>query len=124
MDRRGASLWSPQTPWWTPLRVRSPSNPMTYKPTRGTTRAEIETTFRWDHEDQILSAGTTSHQVANRWTKGGLPVMVIGRTKEGTPHSWALDIPWTGRRGDWMKVVRSAIPQFGSPPAAKQGEGV
>ena len=89
---------------------------MAFKPWPGTTAAEVETTFRWDDEDQKLVCCTTSYRVANRWARAKLPVKVLGTARDGVPRSWELEVPHTGRVGDWIRVFRAAVPRYKKTP--------
>jgi len=71
--------------------------------------AEQEVTFRWDQEERVLWAGTTTPWVAARWTRHGQPVTVLSRERDGTPCSWEVKLPWTGRRRAWSQVFQQAL---------------
>ena len=57
------------------------------------TKAEQETTIRWDPVEPVAHL-YTAHQVqANRWIRLGYPVDVFGRDQQGTPRSWRAKVP-------------------------------
>jgi hypothetical protein len=91
----------------------------------GRTAAEQETTFRWDEEERLCWAGTTTPRVAERWTRAGYPVVVIGKERDGTPCSWEVKLPWTGVKRPWMRLVSLGISHWnvpGMPLAPSVGE--
>jgi hypothetical protein len=57
------------------------------------TKAEAETTIRWDQEDRIAWLCTTHPPMMRRWVRLGYPVRVIGTTRDGQPRSWAATVP-------------------------------
>ncbi len=72
-----------------------------------TTKAEQETTIRWDQEERIAHL-YTAHQVqANRWIRLGYPVDVFGRDKDGTPTGWTANVPVEAIR--FRKVQDGAV---------------
>lgn len=74
-------------------------------------RAEIETLFRWDHEEQVLWGCTTHSATARRWEqKLALPVVVLHRI-DGAPVSWEIKLAYDRRL--WGKAMRHAVPHFG-----------
>lgn len=79
------------------------------------TDAEIETTFRFDYEERVLWACTTSGKTAVRWKRAGYPVTVKG-TVRGEAHSWEVKIPADHRnwRNEWRQLVVKAIPSWPS----------
>lgn len=77
------------------------------------TQAEIETTFRFDHEERVLWACTTSAATAKLWERARFPVEVLSRTRAGTPRSWAMKLD-RGRptwRNRWGRAFAEAIPE-------------
>ena len=74
------------------------------------TLAEQEVTFRWDQEERVLWAGTTTPWVAAKWARHGLPVEMLSHERDGTPCSWEVKLPWTGSRRPWTAVFRNALP--------------
>ena len=75
----------------------------------GRTRAEQEVTFRWDQEERVLWAGTTTPWVAAKWARHGQPVAVLSRERDGTPCSWEVKIPWTGSKRTWLRCFSQAV---------------
>ena len=58
-----------------------------------TTKAEQETTIRWDQEEQVAHL-YTAHQVqANQWIRLGYPVEAFGRDQTGNPRGWRAKVP-------------------------------
>ena len=57
------------------------------------TKAEAETTIRWDQEERIAWLCTTHPPMMRRWVRLGYPVRVIGTTRDGQPRSWAATVP-------------------------------
>jgi hypothetical protein len=76
------------------------------------TAAEQETTFRFDEEEHVLWAGTTTPRVAARWQKAGYDVRVVGMDRAGTPQSWEVKLQWMGRRTPWTRLIGLAISQW------------
>jgi hypothetical protein len=76
------------------------------------TAAEQETTFRFDEEERLLWAGTTTPRVAARWEKEDYDVRVIGTDRAGTPESWEVKLPWTGQRRHWLRLMGLSISQW------------
>jgi hypothetical protein len=74
------------------------------------TLAEQEVTFRWDQEECVLWAGTTTPWVAAKWTRHGHPVRVLSQERDGTPCSWEVKLPWMGSRRAWSAVFQHALP--------------
>jgi hypothetical protein len=60
---------------------------------RGMTKAEAETTIRWDQEERLAWLGTTHPPMMRRWVRLGYPLRVIGTTRDGQPRSWAATVP-------------------------------
>ena len=83
------------------------------------TLAEQEVTFRWDQEERVLWAGTTTPWVAAKWARKGHPIRVLSQERDGTPCTWEVKIPWTGSRRPWLAVFRDAL----SPSSAPAHEG-
>jgi hypothetical protein len=76
------------------------------------TPREQETTFRFDEEERVLWAATTTPRVAARWQKAGYDVRVIGTGRAGTPQSWEVKLPWTGQRRPWVRLIGLSISQW------------
>lgn len=57
------------------------------------TKAEQETTIRWDEEEQIAHLYTAVAAQARRWTKQGYPVEVADCDAGGTPRGWWCRVP-------------------------------
>jgi hypothetical protein len=76
------------------------------------TAAEQETTLRFDEEERVLWACTTTPRIAARWQKAGYDVQVVGTDRNGRPQSWRMKLPWTGQRRLWLRLVRLAISQW------------
>ena len=76
------------------------------------TRAEQETLFRFDEDEHILWASTTTPRVATRWQRAGYPVRVLGRSGDGVPQSWEVKVPWTGRKHSWLQLLSRALSQW------------
>ncbi len=57
------------------------------------TKAEQETTIRWDEEDQMADLYTAHAAQARRWSKQGYPVEVADRDADGTPRGWQCSVP-------------------------------
>jgi len=74
------------------------------------TKAEQETLFRFDCEERVLWATTTTPWVARRWARARVPVVVLSRYQDGTPASWAAKLAWTGRKTAWLRVVSLSLP--------------
>ncbi len=58
-----------------------------------TTKAEQETTIRWDQEDRTAHLWTAYEPDAREWEQAGYPVRVDGRDREGRPTGWATQLP-------------------------------
>jgi hypothetical protein len=86
------------------------------KATVSRTAAEQETTLRFDEEERVLWACTTTPRVADRWRKAGYDVRVIGTDRAGTPESWEAKLPWTGQRRLWMRLIGLSISQWKANP--------
>lgn len=67
------------------------------------TKAETETTIRWDDEERVLWLGTTSAAVVRAWAKAGIPARVLGLVN-GQPRSWEARVPMT-RRFPWRALL-------------------
>jgi hypothetical protein len=57
------------------------------------TKAEAETTVRWDQEKRIAWLCTTHPAMMRRWVRIGYPVQVVGTARDGQPCSWAARVP-------------------------------
>jgi hypothetical protein len=57
------------------------------------TKAEQETIIRWDQEERLAHLYTAYPPEARRWERLGYPVRVYSRTQNGTPRTWAADVP-------------------------------
>ena len=73
------------------------------------TLAEQEVTFRWDMEEHVLWAGTTVPWVAAKWERNGQPVRILSRERDGTPCSWEVKLPWTGKRKPWSALFQQSL---------------
>jgi hypothetical protein len=85
------------------------------------TLAEQEVTFRWDQEERILWAGTTTPWVAAKWERNGQPVTVLSHERDGTPCSWEVKLPWTGRRREWSRLFQQALSSSSSATGTGTG---
>jgi hypothetical protein len=85
---------------------------MTTKARTSRTAAEQETTFRFDEEERVLWACTTTPRVAARWQKAAYDMRVLGTDRDGTPHSWEVKLPWTGQRTPWVRLMRLSLSQW------------
>src|SRR5262245_65274843 len=74
------------------------------------TRAEQETLFRFDCEERVLWASTTTPYVARRWPRARIPVVVLSRYPDGTAATWVAKLPWTGRKTAWVRLVSLSLP--------------
>jgi len=79
--------------------------------------AEQEVTFRWDQEERVLWAGTTTPWVAAKWTRKGHAVTVLSREKNGMPCSWEVRLPWNGSRRPWTALFQQSL--FSSRASAR-----
>jgi hypothetical protein len=75
----------------------------------GRTLAEQEVTFRWDQGERVLWAATTTPWVAAKWERHEQPVTVLSHERDGTPCSWEVKLPWTGRRREWSRLFQQAL---------------
>lgn len=57
------------------------------------TKAEQETTVRWDEEERVVWACTTSPVVRRKWERLGYPVTVLGTARDGEARSWECRLP-------------------------------
>jgi len=74
------------------------------------TKAELETTLRWDEDERAIWACTTSPVVRRKWERLGYPVQVLGMARDGEPRSWECRLPMhclAFRRLDRPKRVMS-----------------
>jgi hypothetical protein len=76
------------------------------------TKAEQETLFRFDEEEHVLWASTTTPRVAMRWRRAGYPLAVIGRYPDGAACSWEVELSWTGQKAPWVRVFRLGLSQW------------
>jgi hypothetical protein len=76
------------------------------------TAAEQETTLRFDEEERMLWACTTTPRVAARWQKAGYDVRVIGTDRAGTSQSWEVKLQWMGQRRPWVRLMGLSISQW------------
>jgi hypothetical protein len=74
------------------------------------TKAEQETLFRFDCEERVLWASTTTPWVARRWQRARVPLVVLSRYPDGTPATWEAKLPWTGRKAAWLRLVSLSLP--------------
>ena len=82
----------------------------------GRSFAEQEVTFRWDMEERVLWAGTTTPWVAAKWERNGQPVRILSHDRDGEPCSWEVKLPWLGSKRHWLRCFPQAV--FSSPPLA------
>jgi hypothetical protein len=75
-------------------------------------KAEQETLFRFDEDEHVLWAATTTPRVATRWQRAGYPVRVLGSSGDGVPQSWEVKLAWTGRKQSWLRLVSLAFSQW------------
>jgi hypothetical protein len=92
------------------------------------TKAEQETLFRFDCEERVLWASTTTPWVARRWSRARMPVTVLSRYEDGTPASWEAKLKWTGQKKPWLRLLSSALFKAGrrerpNVPEAVKGKG-
>jgi hypothetical protein len=76
------------------------------------TKAEQETLFRFDEDEHVLWASTTTPRVAARWQRTGYPVSVLGRSSDGVPQSWEVKLTWPGRKQPWLRLMSLAFSQW------------
>jgi hypothetical protein len=57
------------------------------------TRAEQETTVRWDEEGRRAYLCTAHAGTATKWRRLGYRVQVLGLTRGGEARSWQTDLP-------------------------------
>lgn len=74
------------------------------------TKAEQETLFRFDCEERVLWASTTSQSVARRWTRARIPLVVLSRYLDGTPATWEAKLPWAGQKRAWLRLFSLSLP--------------
>jgi hypothetical protein len=90
------------------------------------TKAEQESLFRFDCEERVLWASTTTPWVARRWSRAKVPLVVLSRYPDGTPASWEAKLAWQGRKQPWLRLVSLAVFKAGSrerPNAPDLGPG-
>lgn len=85
------------------------------------TRAETETTFRWDNEERTLWAGTTDPFVAERWRRLGFATQAIGHV-QGEAVSWEIRLPHAKSKRPWISIFSVAIPHWGVEEAGEIGD--
>jgi hypothetical protein len=73
------------------------------------TRAEQETCFRFDEEEHVLWASTTTPRVATRWRRAGYALRVVSAYADGTPATWEVRLPWLRRRDPWLRILRLGL---------------
>jgi hypothetical protein len=73
------------------------------------TKAEQETLFRFDCEERVLWASTTTPWVARRWNRAKVPLVVLSRHPDGTPATWEARLPWTGSRKPWTRLFQQSL---------------
>jgi hypothetical protein len=66
------------------------------------TKAEQETSIRWDQQERVAHLWTAYEPDAERWVRFGYPVTVYRRDKDGRPVSWAAEVPVDAIR--WRRV--------------------
>jgi hypothetical protein len=80
-------------------------------PTR--TKAEQETTIRWDEEERLAWLCTTTPAVQRRWARLGIRWQVHSRYPDGAPATWVAKIDFRAvklRRVDAAGRVVKARP--------------
>lgn len=60
---------------------------------RTMTKPEQETVIRWDQEERIAHLWTAYPTDARLWERSGYPVRVYRYGKDGSPQSWAVEVP-------------------------------
>ena len=91
------------------------------------TKAEQETTIRWDEEEQIAHLYTACPAQARRWEKQGYPVEVADCDAGGTPRGWWCSVPKEAIRfrrvkdGQVVKRRTGAGRQFRAINGASEG---
>lgn len=76
------------------------------------TKAEQETRFRFDEEEHVPWATTTTPWVATRWRRAGYAPRVLSNYADGTPATWEVQLPWTGQKAPWVRVFRLGLSQW------------
>jgi len=56
-------------------------------------KSEQESIIRWDREERVAHLWTAYELEARRWKRLGYPVRVYSRTADGTPRTWAAEVP-------------------------------
>lgn len=72
------------------------------------TRAEQETTIRWDQEDRTAELWTAYAPDARKWEKAGYTVWPYAFDRDGNPQSWAARVPCEAIRYRQVKDGRVA----------------
>jgi len=90
------------------------------------TKAEQETLFRFDEDEHVLWASTTTARVVTRWQRAGYTVRVLGRSGDGTPQTWEVKVAWSGRKQSWLRLVSLALSQWHAvaPASVPESAGV
>jgi hypothetical protein len=83
------------------------------------TRAEQETLFRFDEDEHVFWASTTTPRVATRWQRAHYPVRVLGRSSDGVPQCWEVKLAWTGRKQSWLR--QEALREVAPAPHQRRG---
>jgi hypothetical protein len=78
------------------------------------TKAEQETLLRFDCDERVLSATTTTPSVARRWLRAKVPLVILSRYPDGTAATWEARLPWTGRKTGWLRLVTLSLPTIRS----------
>lgn len=73
-----------------------------------TTKAEQETTIRWDEEEQLAWLYTSYPPTAEKWRRLGYPVTACGQTRSGDTRSWEAKVPV--RAVTFRKLVDGRVP--------------
>jgi hypothetical protein len=74
------------------------------------TKAEQETLFRFDCDERVLWATTTTPSVARRWLRAHIPLVILSRYPDGTAATWEARLTWTGRKTAWLRLVSLSLP--------------
>jgi hypothetical protein len=80
-----------------------------------TTKAEMETHFRYDEEERILHMWTANPAVARSWRRLGFDVRVLGSVG-GAPRAWKTQGPVEALR--LRRVENGAVVRRPPPPHA------
>jgi hypothetical protein len=71
------------------------------------TKAEQETTIRWDQEERVAHLWTAYEPDARAWRRAGFRVHVFQRNQDGLPVSWWADVPVEAIR--WRRMEDGAV---------------